>query len=176
MELKGGDAVRYDDNNHANDDVGITYAFYLKHITRPGFYEPKMQSVIQVMQLMTYKNGLLGEKAPACLCMVRPKGSRSPATGGTGAAASCGVARAASRDDRERPTVPLGRAQSRRTVPLSCFSAGLRALAATGLTIGCFDCMRPKRRGECYCRPHIHDTTRRALGQERQGLPGAAGM
>ena len=30
MELKGGDAVRYDDNNHANDDVGITYAFYLK--------------------------------------------------------------------------------------------------------------------------------------------------
>ena len=30
LELKGGDAVRYDDNNHANDDVGITYAFYLK--------------------------------------------------------------------------------------------------------------------------------------------------
>ena len=56
----------------------------------------------------------------------------SPATGGTGAAASCGVARAASRDDRERPTVPLGTAQSRRTVPLSCFSAGLRVLAAMG--------------------------------------------
>ena len=32
LELKGGDAVRYDDNNHANDDVGITYAFYLKHM------------------------------------------------------------------------------------------------------------------------------------------------
>ena len=60
----------------------------------------------------------------------------SPATGGTGAAASCGVARAASRDDRERPTVPLGTAQSRRTVRSGCFSAGLRAVAATGLTIG----------------------------------------
>ena len=32
LELKGGDAVRYDDNNHANDDVGITYAFYLKYV------------------------------------------------------------------------------------------------------------------------------------------------
>ena len=31
MELERGDAVRYDDNNHANDDVGITYAFYLKY-------------------------------------------------------------------------------------------------------------------------------------------------
>ena len=60
----------------------------------------------------------------------------SPATGGTGAAASCGVARAASRDDRERPTVPLGTAHLSRTRPLCCFSAGLRAVAATGLTIG----------------------------------------
>ena len=60
----------------------------------------------------------------------------SPATGGTGAAASCGVARAASRAARERPTVPLGTAHLSRTRPLGCFSAGLRAVAATGLTIG----------------------------------------
>ena len=59
-----------------------------------------------------------------------------PATGGTGAAASCGVARAASRDDRERPTVPLGTAQSRRTCASGCVSAGLLALAATGELIG----------------------------------------
>ena len=38
----------------------------------------------------------------------------SPATGGTGAAASCGVARAASRAAREHLSVPLGTAQSRR--------------------------------------------------------------
>ena len=59
-----------------------------------------------------------------------------PATGGTGAAASCGVARAASRDDRERPTVPLGTADSWRTCASGWFSAGLLALAATGPTIG----------------------------------------
>ena len=56
----------------------------------------------------------------------------SPATGGTGAAASCGVARAASRAARERPTVPLGTARWARSRRLGCFSAGLRALAATG--------------------------------------------
>ena len=60
----------------------------------------------------------------------------SPATGGTGAAASCGVARAASRAARERPTVPLGTADSWRTCASGWFSAGLLALAATGPTIG----------------------------------------
>ena len=54
----------------------------------------------------------------------------SPATGGTGAAASCGVARAASRDDRERPTVPLGTAQSRRTVRSGYRTGTLPAVVA----------------------------------------------
>ena len=69
----------------------------------------------------------------------------SPATGGTGAAASCGVARAASRDDRERPTVPLGTAQSRRTCASGCFSAGLCAVAATGEIVPHLDRIRPGR-------------------------------
>ena len=56
----------------------------------------------------------------------------SPATGGTGAAASCGVARAASRAAREHLSVHLGTAHLSRTRPLGCFSAGLRAVAATG--------------------------------------------
>ena len=62
---------------------------------------------------------LFGERAAL---QVAACGLCSPATGGTGAAASCGVARAASRDDRERPTVPLGTAQSRRTVRSGCFA------------------------------------------------------
>ena len=71
---------------------------------------------------------------------------RSPATGGTGAAASCGVARAASRAARERLTVPLGTARMMRTVPLSCFSAGARALGPTGLPVGHYSAGFVRRR------------------------------
>ena len=78
---------------------------------------------------------------PAACC-----GLCSPATGGTGAAASGGVARAASRAARERLMAPLGAANLPRSRPLGCFSAGLLALAATGLPIGRFDGIRPGRR------------------------------
>ena len=51
---------------------------------------------------------------------------RSPATGGTGAAASCGVARAASRAAPGHLSVPLGTARMSRSQLLGCFRAERR--------------------------------------------------
>ena len=79
----------------------------------------------------------------------------SPATGGTGAAASCGVARAASRAARERQTVPLGTAKWARSRRLGCFSAGLLALAAR-----CEPQTHP---------PHFSAPSSRTLTRDRRG-------
>ena len=95
---------------------------------------------------------LFGERAAL---QVAACGLCSPATGGTGAAASCGVARAASRAARERQTVPLGTAKWARSRRLGCFSAGLLALAAR-----CEPQTHP---------PHFPAPSSRTLTRDRRG-------